>query len=136
MNKKSSIYSKVLWDLKISINIINDFIEIADNYKDLLIILSYDNNFLEIIEVINKNFKIISKMLRKEKERQEKIKFGDFIKPNKHDDLNIIKIQLEKLFILEKKSDINLVEISPQLIKTYFNIHIILIFNSQKSTFR
>ena len=123
LNKKSSIYSKVLWDLKISINIINDFIEIADNYKDLLIILSYDNNFLEIIEVINKNFKIISKILRKEKERQEKIKFGDFIKPNKHDDLNIIKIQLEKLFILEKKSDINLVEISPQLIKTYFNFY-------------
>ena len=60
-NKIRPDYAKLLGDLKLSFNVINGFIKITDNYRDILIILSYNDNFLESLEIINENFEFIKK---------------------------------------------------------------------------
>ena len=106
--------------LKLLNNILTDFIKFANNYKDILQIISYNDDCLESLELINNNFEFIISKIKEENEKIEKIKFDGFIEPKKKDNLIKIKNQIRTLLNFEKKFSINLVEISPKLLANYF----------------
>ena len=121
LNKDNHDKCILLKGLKLSKYAINGFIKIINDYKDLLIILSYNDNFLESLEIIEENFDLIVK--KSKNKGIVCIKFDNFIKPNKKDDLNKIKTQLEKILILETKYNVNLFKISAQHMRIYYNFH-------------
>ena len=127
LNDKKNVYNQIFFsDLKLSSKNIKEFINYIDNYKDILLIFSYNNNFLEILEIINDIFEVIIDLIKKDQTEEKKfqiIKLGDFIITNKNDDLIKIKNQLEKLFSKEKKADINIVDISCELLEEYIIYH-------------
>ena len=121
LNKDNHDKFILLKGLKLSKYAINGFIKIINDYKDLLIILSYNDNFLESLEIIEENFDLIVK--KSKNKGIVYIKFDNFIKPNKKDDLNKIKTQLEKILILETKYNVDLFKISEQHMKIYYFFH-------------
>ena len=122
-DRKKPDKEKLFLGLKLSKKIISDFIKNANRYKDISLMISYNDNFLDCLEIINKNFEIINDKLRRENENIKNIKLDNFIKPDIKDDLSEIKNQLEVLLILEKHFNIFLIEISSSLLEKYFNFH-------------
>ena len=84
-DKRKLFEEKLFPDLKLTNNILIDFIKFANNYKDILLIISFNDDCLESLELINKNFDFIFTKLREEKEKIEKIKFDEFIEPKEKD---------------------------------------------------
>ena len=123
-DKKKADKEKLFPDLKLSCTIINDFIEIANDYNDILLIISFNDDFLESLEIININFEFITEKIKMEKEKIEKIKFDDFVIPKIKDDLKAIKKQIENLVTIEKQfNKIYLVEISSKFFEKYYTFH-------------
>ena len=125
-NKKNKYKQNLFPELILPGFIINEFIKSAKNYRDTILIILYNNNFYETLEIINENIKQLSDFIKKEKENEknyEKIKFDDFIKINENDDLDKIKKELEILFTSEKIYKINFVDISCQMLNRYMIIN-------------
>ena len=119
-DKKKPDKEKLFLNLKLSKNILYDFLLFAKSYNDIILIMSYNNDFLESLILINKNFEFTTKKLKEQKEKVGRIKFDDFIEPKKNDDLKKIKEQIEILIISEKKSSIYLTELSSKFFEKYF----------------
>ena len=125
-NKKNKYKQNLFPELILPGFIINEFIKSAKNYRDTILIILYNNNFYETLEIINENIKQLSDFIKKEKENEknyEKIKFDDFIKINENDDLDKIKKELEILFTSEKIYKINFVDISCKMLNRYMIIN-------------
>ena len=130
-DKRKSNKKKLFPNLKLSNNILNDFIKTAQNYKDIVLIISFNDDFLESLELINKNINFIiteyikekDKEKGKEKEKTESIKFDAFIKPKIKDNLSKIKNQIKILLEEEKKYNINLAVFSSRFLEIYYNFH-------------
>ena len=125
-NKKNKYKQNLFPELILPGFIINEFIKSAKNYRDTILIILYNNNFYETLEIINENIKQLSDFIKKEKENEknyEKIKFDDFIKINENDDLDKIKKELEILFTSEKIYKINFVDISCKTLNRYMIIN-------------
>jgi hypothetical protein len=132
-DKRKSNKKKLFPNLKLSNNILIDFIKTAQNYKDIVLIISFNDDFLESLELINKNINFIiteyikekekEKGKEKEKEKTESIKFDAFIKPKIKDNLTKIKNHIKILLEEEKKYNINLAVFSSRFLEIYFNFH-------------
>ena len=126
-DKRKSNKKKLFPNLKLSNNILNDFIKTAQNYIDIVLIISFNDDFLESLELINKNINFIITEYKKERDKDkgkaESIKFDAFIKPKIKDDLTKIKNQIKILIEAENKYNINLVEYPSKFLEIYYNLH-------------
>ena len=107
-------------ELTLCYDLINSFIVSLKNYKDILNIISYNHNFFESLKLLNANFEFIIQFFKNE---MELIKLDKFITPKPEDDLINIKKQLVLLINSENKFGIKLVDISPKLLLTYFELN-------------
>ena len=122
-DKKKNNEQKLFAELILPCDIMESFMKIANNYKDILLIISYNNNFEESLIVLNHNLKFIKSNLIKEIEKIGFIKLDNYIKPDIKDDLANIKYQLGKLLLSEKNMGINVVQIYPELLNKYLIFH-------------
>ena len=99
-------------DLKLNKNSIKNLIKTSSNFETLNIILTYNNNFLDLLEAINDNNIFIQHAATnfnvgpKNKNNNKYIKIKDFIEYNENDNLEEIFKQIKKLIeyeIEEKK---------------------------------
>jgi len=110
---------------------INKLITMAKNYEDLLTIISYNKDCLELLEIINENHKIfIGLYTENEKEYEKekkvfnnKINLDNYIEKSIDDDMEKIKNQIEKLLSIEKESKIFFVYFSRKFIESYIGIY-------------
>ena len=127
LDDKKKVYKQIIFpELNLPNYIIDEFILDVKNYQDIVIIISYQKNFLEALDIINRFFEYMTGLIKVENNPKniiKKIQFVNFIKPDKNDDLNKIKELLELLFTKEIKSNINILEISPELLIKYFQFH-------------
>ena len=127
LDAKKNVYKRIIFpELKLPNYIIDEFILDVKNYQECIIIISYQKNFLEALDIINRFFEYMTGLIKVENNPKniiKKIQFVNFIKPDENDDLNKIKELLELLFTKEIKSNINILEISPELLIKYFQFH-------------
>ena len=122
---------------------INKLITFANNYDELLTIISYNKNCLEILEIINENHKLFIEkfienedMEKKEKEKNKdkdkdkgieevsnKIQMENNIEKKTSDDMEKIRIQIEKLISIEKEVNKYFVYFSRKFIESYAKIY-------------
>ena len=76
---------------------------------------------MESLEIIEENFDLIVKKFKNK--GIVYIKFDNFIKFNKKDDLNKIKTKLEKILILETKYNFSLLKFSCLRMRIYYHFH-------------
>ena len=107
---------------------INKLITFTKNFEELLIIISYEKDILETLEIINENNNIILKRLeesKKENENEkEKVKRETKIILKKEnikesDNMEKIKIQIKKLLCFEKEVKTNIVYFSRKFLEIY-----------------
>ena len=120
-DKNKSPKQQLFRDLKLSFDILGQLIMISKSYKDIILIISYDDDFLDVLELINKNFEFIFTNLKKENNPNfEKIKFQNIINPK--NEVNFYKINKEIKIFLKKEKEKNMgeiIEISCDMIKYY-----------------
>ena len=123
---------------------VNKLITFTKNFEELLIIISYEKDILETLEIINENNTIIFEKLKEsEKESENEKEKGkretkiNLKKENikESDNMEKIKIQIEKLLSFEKEAKINIVYFSRKFLEIYIekynekNINDLIILN-------
>ena len=118
-----SQYMDRFTDLKLSKDYINTLVKRADSYKMIREIFNYNNNFQDLLEVINKNNYFIFQLFYKAKKNLELEKF---IIPKKKDDLSEIYNQIK--ILVENETKINRFFV---LFNDYIFDHYIEFFNNE-----
>ena len=116
-DKKKELNEKLFDDLKLPFDIIDKLIKLSKNYKDILSIISYSDDFYEILKLVNENFDFISESIKRE--RKIKIKFQNLVEPKKQVDFYEVKTELEIVLKKEKNNNIFFIEIPSSLLKFY-----------------
>jgi len=131
-------------DLKLNKNSIKNLIKSSNNFEYLNIILTYNNNFLDLLEVINEESQFIKiaafnlSIGAKSKNNNKSIKIKDFIECRENDNLEKIFEQIKKLIKYEIEEKIFFVFFIDTIFDNYFKIHkedfnkIILIYKISK----
>jgi len=122
---------------KISLNKenLNMLIKKTESYNEIINILSYNNNFLDLLEVIYNNKVLLSEIIIREKKF---LNLGEYVNPKDSDDLNKIYGKILLLLNFEKKYDKYFIEFGDKLINNYINLfkdnfdNIILLYKIKK----
>ena len=120
-------------DLKLNKNSIKILIKSSNNIENLNITLTYNNNFLDILEAINEeNEEIkfflqrassISSRATKNKTNNKYIKIKDFIEYKESDNLDEIFRQIKKLINFEKEEGIFFLYFNDIIFDNYLKMH-------------
>ena len=112
--EKDNGYSKFTLDKEC----IKKLLTFVNNFEEILRIISYNKDFLETLEIINENSELIfqkfNENLKLKTTDDHKIFLSKFIKFKKNDNMEKIKIQIEKLLSFEKEKGKNFVFFSGQ----------------------
>ena len=145
---KSFVYGILIKEkfnnLKLNKNSIKNLIKTSSNFETLNIILTYNNNFLDLLEAINDNNKFVQHAATnfnigfKNKNNNKYIKIKDFIEYNENDNLEEIFKQIKKLIEYEIEEKRFFVYFNDIIFENYLKIHkndlkkIILIYKIAK----
>ena len=131
-------------DLKLSKNSIKNLIKSSKNFECLNIILTYNSNFLDLLEAINEDSQFIKNAASnvsvgaKNKNANKNIKIKDFIECREDDNLEEIFKQIKKLIEYEIVEKIFFVYFIDTIFDNYLKMHkedlnkIILIYKISK----
>ena len=111
--------------LKLNKNSINLLIKTTNNFENANNIFSYNNNFLDLLEIINENNKTIQYLcinISNFNKKNKILKIKDFIKPQIDDDLNKIFTEIKKLIEYEKEEQLFFILFNDIIFNNYLEL--------------
>ena len=103
---------------------INKLLKFIKNFNELSIIISYNDNILETLEIINQNKILFFKLFCKIKENEENNNIIILKRKNIkiNDNMKKIKIEMEKLLYFEKEKNHFFVDFEDKFFEKYINL--------------
>ena len=118
--------NKEFLDVNLPKNCINKLISLSKNFDELAIIISYNKDVLETLEIINENKNLFNEKIKFElkKNGKEKKKKDISLKIDKNiikksDNMEKIKVQIQKIFSTENELNFNFIFFPKIFFETY-----------------
>lgn len=133
---------KYLKDLKLNKNSMTILLKLCKDFEQINIIFLYNDDFLDLLEIINGNIEYIFQLYNDidEKIKSKKIiRFKHFVKPKKTDNIEEIFNKIKILLTHEFKKNIFIFKISSSTLNKYLEIYsesnlkeLIILYNISK----